>query len=839
MEVTPGDMSEELHEELRRHAGSLRGLARDLLRDPHAADDVTQQTLQQALQRRPVGGPLGGWLSRTLVNFTRQWHRSERRRAARETTHARHHRDSHAQPTPPDVLARREMLHTVTNAVLQLDEPYQTAIFLRYFENLPPRSIAHQTDVNVATVKSRLARALVMLRRRLDQRNDCWRPALVAAFGLPAASILAPIGTGVLIMKTSLKVAAASVAVAASSAWWFARTTDPAPPRGEVEHASQEPASAAVQHTDIGAETPIERSQAPSPQVVEPWLRHPFQLELEVSVIDSLGLPVAGFAPELAPVSGKLCRAPAETGADGKLVIAIPARVPRIELEVLDPRKHRHRVVLRDGRRTHVTLLSKSKGDTSGQVTLGRVALLSGYSFSTEASGNKATMSLGLHPYVRFHESGVVRPPVETTERQQLLEAVQLAAAFRLRNHTVDNIAFDAEIGRHTIPNAAIQALLLQQLTYTQLPARPVETAIEGTVFAETGEPAANVPVVLLGHGPQPLQRGETDEQGQFRFGQLKGGNYTVRAGGDHQGLGTARLQANNGTFMTTLQLRRGACVGGTLLTTDGTPIADATIEWRADNGTWADSTTTNEDGTFLLANMPATAGHLVAWSQQGKSHFPIAYAHGLLANTDVQLTGTVDGGSTLRFRPQLPQGVSPTQLRVRIRQLETGFSRGVQTPPQVMSDGTHVALAAFLALDEAGPTPMNVAPTKPSGWQVKQLPVGDYEIELWLPGSGHRHVGRHWIDGENDVDLGTIALPRGGTVQFERRGESDDKVAMELIEIRRDFDLRIETLKPTDRIVHLAPGNYALIQRQGNRAPVCQRFTVRPEQTTAVHPVW
>src|SRR6187549_2541877 len=169
----------DIDRELRQHATSLRSLARDLVRDSHAADDVTQQALHQALAHRNLQpGPLGGWLRRVVENCARQWRRGERRRSAREAKLPARE----PQPCPAESLARREALQTVTNAVLQLDEPYQTAILLRYFEDLPPRVIAQRTSTSVATVKSRLQRGLAVLRLRLDQKsgrsgND-WRRAL-------------------------------------------------------------------------------------------------------------------------------------------------------------------------------------------------------------------------------------------------------------------------------------------------------------------------------------------------------------------------------------------------------------------------------------------------------------------------------------------------------------------------------------------------------------------------------------------------------------------------------------------------------------------------------------
>lgn len=129
----------DLHTELQAHATSLRSLARDLLHDSHAAEDVTQQTLTKAWtsQKELQPGPMGGWLQRVLTNFTRRWRRGERRRMARETRQMIE-QGAENQPSPAETLARREALQSVSNAVLQLDEPYQTAVFL---------PIAHMTGI--------------------------------------------------------------------------------------------------------------------------------------------------------------------------------------------------------------------------------------------------------------------------------------------------------------------------------------------------------------------------------------------------------------------------------------------------------------------------------------------------------------------------------------------------------------------------------------------------------------------------------------------------------------------------------------------------------------------
>src|SRR6185503_5300852 len=102
------------------------------------------------------------------------------------------------------VLVQRELV----SAVLELDEPYRSIVLLRYFEELPPREIAARTGIPLATVQSRLQRALARLRERLDGEHQAW-----AALLLPWARGLDPFGPPTFlsaIMQTKLTLAAAA-----------------------------------------------------------------------------------------------------------------------------------------------------------------------------------------------------------------------------------------------------------------------------------------------------------------------------------------------------------------------------------------------------------------------------------------------------------------------------------------------------------------------------------------------------------------------------------------------------------------------------------------------------
>ena len=188
-------------ETLLRHAGRLRSLARGLLDDEHAAEDIVQETLVVAMQHPPADrNRLGAWLRTVARRLALQRRRGEGRRAAREErVSAPPERDAEAGdgPAPPeDVIAKRQVLRTVLDAVLELDEPYQSVVLARYLEDLLPLEIAARRRVSVATVKSQLGRAMNQLRQDLDADaggRRQWAVALAAVTGLEW-SAPAPVG---------------------------------------------------------------------------------------------------------------------------------------------------------------------------------------------------------------------------------------------------------------------------------------------------------------------------------------------------------------------------------------------------------------------------------------------------------------------------------------------------------------------------------------------------------------------------------------------------------------------------------------------------------------------
>ena len=815
-------MSDDLHQELQRHAASVRSLARDLLRDPHAAEDVAQQTLAKAWTSRNElqPGPLGGWLQRTVTNFTRQWRRGERRRLERETRHAeRAAKDG--QPSPAEVLARREALQSVTDAVLQLDEPYQTVVFLRYFEDLPPRAIAKRTDSNVATVKSRLARGLAQLRERMsrDGRHE-WRPALAVAFGLPLGSIVIPVTTGVLVMKTSMKVAAAA-AVLCFGGWMLYDGGEPAPPIGQQQTSVEHGAARSSEAPDLADPDDTARTTMAGGPADDSWLAHPYAMELHVHVVDPLGVPIKDYRPRLAPPHGALRYSKQATDADGDTVVSWNARQPRVEVDLHDPRGHRRRVVLEHGKPTHVTLLHEAQ---TGQYVVysqgSQVRFLSNISSQLilPERTNDTELGLGIHPHAQFGERSLVSIRTEPEDASSRLDLV------------LGQLEYEVTSASLAITGSSPELRGAKFRLHRANPEQAPTSVVEGIVFGEDGRPCAKVPVMAFGGGAQPLERARTDDQGRYRIEGLGRGEVVIRAGGDRAGLGSAPLLLTNGLHRQDVHLKRDACVRGVLLDGDGEPIAEATVEWYAEDGSWADRTMTDAHGTFVLANLPNQRGTVMVWAKGNDRRFPIAREPSVLPGlADLSLTGALGEGSTLTIQPTADDDCDLTDLRLRVRHVASDVSRGIRVP-RAKSKRTNAKGQEIESVVESAHLP----------WQQQHLPAGFYEVEMWLPGCGAVSLGRHWIDGKADCDLGTVPLPRPGRVHFETPTTNRPKdLHVEITSLRQPFDVRVDGLRVLDTDLQLPPGDYVLSTQRGHEPARFERFSVERERTTTLRIGW
>ncbi len=213
-------------ESLLAQAGWLDALARRLVADPHEADEIVQETWIAAIQHPPhLSVPVRSWLARVARNFALQRGRSESARRKREQSLAR----DEARSVDEDAVDRALAQQRLVDAVVALAEPYRSTVILHYFDHVPVAEIAERQSAPESTVRTRLSRAIAMLRENFQREGgDTWSLAFVAlvpkskAVATAASTSTAAWSSGTVIggiaMATAWKIGA-SIAAAIVLGW--------------------------------------------------------------------------------------------------------------------------------------------------------------------------------------------------------------------------------------------------------------------------------------------------------------------------------------------------------------------------------------------------------------------------------------------------------------------------------------------------------------------------------------------------------------------------------------------------------------------------------------------
>jgi len=183
-------------EALLRHRGFLRALARSLIGDDRA-EDLAQDACVAALERPPKT-LTRAWLARVTRNLAAGFWRREGARGQRERAAAL------SEPSPPtaEAVARLDLQRRIVEEVHALAEPYRTVIVERFLFDRSPGEIARRLGIPRETVRTRLRRALALLRGRLDRAHGgrkAWLgavAALAASGKAVSAGVLAAVAVG-------------------------------------------------------------------------------------------------------------------------------------------------------------------------------------------------------------------------------------------------------------------------------------------------------------------------------------------------------------------------------------------------------------------------------------------------------------------------------------------------------------------------------------------------------------------------------------------------------------------------------------------------------------------
>lgn len=314
----------------------LHRLARQLVRDPHLADDLAQDTWLAAL-RHGLGGVANvrAWLATTLRNAARLGSRQRRREQVRQAISAR----PEAVDPSCEMAARLQEQRMLLAAVEQLGEPSRTAIMLRYLEGLPPRRIAAQLGVPVATVQTRLKRGLERLRTLLDERHGSrhgWMAVLLPWARRGPSLMTAPwLLGGWLLMHTQWKTGLAA-ALLLSAVGVFAWTQSEAPqavPAQAADNGQQLAAASAdvaVQTADAAPSREVVPTPAGPPAAASATDAAATQRVVRGRAIRLDGAPLAQIA-----IACRQGSARTTTLADGSFALLASAALS--EIEVADP----------------------------------------------------------------------------------------------------------------------------------------------------------------------------------------------------------------------------------------------------------------------------------------------------------------------------------------------------------------------------------------------------------------------------------------------------------------------------------------------------------------------
>jgi len=161
-------------------------LALGMLGDPAEAEDVLQETFLSVY--RNIGGfrgdsGLGTWIYRIAANASLM-----RLRRHKETASLDEPMDGGAEPKiapsgglslgdPEEAALSAEVRQVMTQAISALPEALRIVFLMRDVEDMPAAEVAEALGLSVAAVKSRLHRARMFLRDRLQ-------PYLVAGEGM-------------------------------------------------------------------------------------------------------------------------------------------------------------------------------------------------------------------------------------------------------------------------------------------------------------------------------------------------------------------------------------------------------------------------------------------------------------------------------------------------------------------------------------------------------------------------------------------------------------------------------------------------------------------------------
>ena len=158
----------------------LYGLVARMVPDPDQAADAVQEAFFSAYRNLDSfrGGSVKSWLSRIAINAAMDLQRARKRRPVQPYPELDD--DSWQPPTGEDADPERqvvtgERVRVLTAALAAIGDDQRAAIVLFDVEGFDYGEIAEMTGVSLGTVKSRIHRGRLALRRLLEAQMELFR----------------------------------------------------------------------------------------------------------------------------------------------------------------------------------------------------------------------------------------------------------------------------------------------------------------------------------------------------------------------------------------------------------------------------------------------------------------------------------------------------------------------------------------------------------------------------------------------------------------------------------------------------------------------------------------
>ncbi|MEM7202708.1 MAG: sigma-70 family RNA polymerase sigma factor [Planctomycetota bacterium] len=660
----------------------VRTLALRIVGDAHLADDLSQDTLLAALsQPHPEAEDRRrSWLARVLHNLAKLQRRQGARRVARERRAAR----PEALPPSAEVVEQTELQQRVVAEVLALPEPYRGTLLLRYMRGQSLQAIAREHRVTVATTRSRSHRGIAMLRARMQRAlGPMWHRALgaiaITKSHAPAPIVASPAWAPTLLFGVSMKLAGYALVVSAAAVSLVLvslhltadqpapptrplGSTDTPPPATETARAPA-PSRDHVESPTISA-PPAERGPRHTGPgtVLAGTVQTRDEQPIEDAEVTVLGAPLEALR------SGRRVRPAAQTTTDAAGAFAVPGLPASVECVLY---------VAAEGYASAWTEVRPGDGATIRLDPAGRVwgTVLDGRIHRPVAGVRVRTRTVSL-------TSGRIEVTAESVSddggryelrrlpagQEILLEVLQRGSTPLVQRVLLDN----APHRRHDIllpDHGTLEGVVVADDDQRPVPSAAIRSgSADARVLTKT-DAGGRFSLRLLS---RPT---ESPRDAMLRGQRNRGGdsfhNLAIHAPGFCQTIQPiAPLLAAQGAARITV-VRAGG-IAGTVVDGTGSPVADATLDWRTagqillEPGAWVEPAPnslraqTDANGAFsLLEVLPGIPGASLAVRRL--HHAPhhaldVGPRHaGEVRNVRIQLdTGVaVRGHTTVDGRPE------------------------------------------------------------------------------------------------------------------------------------------------------------------------------------------